>query len=48
MKITRIPYLCADKVDDLFAISIYQNDLFEEEATMVVNKHGKGNGFFLI
>ncbi|ETS31533.1 hypothetical protein BB987_19910 [Photorhabdus temperata] len=44
--LARIPYLCTDKDDDLFAISISQNDLFEEGATMVVNKQGKGNGFF--
>ncbi|WP_198672736.1 helix-turn-helix domain-containing protein [Photorhabdus sp. CRCIA-P01] len=48
MKMARIPYLRSDKDDDLFAISISQNDLFEEGATLVVNKHGKGNGFFLI
>ncbi|MEK9498588.1 helix-turn-helix transcriptional regulator [Photorhabdus sp. P32] len=48
MKMARIPYLYADKDNDLFAISLSQNDLFEEGATMVVNKHGKGNGFFLI
>ncbi|TDB44146.1 hypothetical protein C5468_22885 [Photorhabdus luminescens subsp. mexicana] len=48
MKMARIPYLCVDKDDYLFAISLSQNDLFEEGATMVVNKHGKGSGFFLI
>ncbi|NDK98884.1 helix-turn-helix domain-containing protein [Photorhabdus bodei] len=48
IKMARIPYLRTNKGDDLFAISMSHNDLFEEGATMVVNKHGKGNGFFLI
>ncbi|MDB6375110.1 hypothetical protein [Photorhabdus bodei] len=44
----RIPYLHTNKDDALFAISMSHNDLFGEGATIVVNKHGKGNGFFLI